>query len=308
MDGPQEQKDADAYYADAREAGLKLQRVFHRVLPRVKPGESYAEIIHAAEEVIRDSGVEPAFPPQLSVNDIAAHDTARVHEDRILPDEGVFKLDLGVHRHGVIADAARSKAYGWQARQLLKAVRAAYAAGEDALRRGEPVGQIGERVQEVLEAHGVKPVQNLSGHGLQRYQIHTDPQIPNIATASKLTPARHTAFEPFGSLGSGIVQEHGTAEVFRAPARFPTRDLIIRRSLHFFQQRQGLPFSRRELAGAVGVQRAAYILQRLRQEGVLVQYPPLRDTAGGLVAQWENTLIHTSQGWKVLTGGNDEYE
>ncbi len=290
----------EAYREEARRAGRILKRVFNHVLPMVKPGVLVREIILAAEEAIRDAEAGEAFPPQVSVNETAAHDTAMPEDERTIPEEGVVKLDMGVHVSGVIADAARSIALGREAERLVKSVREAYAAGREWLMRDASVGEIGRVVSETLREHGVNPIVNLSGHGLARWTVHADPQIPNIPTSDARKPAVHTAFEPFGSLGAGRVQEHGTAEVFQAAWPLRTRDMIIRRAEAFFRERHGLPFSRWQLARVVGAPRAAYILQRLRQEGLLVSYPPLRDS--GWVAQWEDSFIRTEHGWENVTG------
>ena len=296
----------ETYEKHAREAGRALNRVFARIIPLIRPGESYDHILREAEARIKEEGVREAFPPQLSMNDVAAHDTRRVDETRVLPEEGVVKLDMGIHVEGVIADAARSIAFGREAERLVRAVRAAYTAGREALMQDESIGSIGSRVETTLREAGFQPVKNLSGHGLGVYRIHTDPQIPNVHVQSQQKPAWHTAFEPFGSMGSGIVKEEGSANVFQTAWPLRTRDPIIRRAMPFFEERRGLPFSRVALYEKMGASRGAYILKRLEQEGLLIAYPPLIDTAGGWVAQWEDTFIRTTHGWECLTDDEDE--
>ncbi len=49
-------------------------------------------------------GGEPAFPVNVSLNDIAAHYTAVPNDPITVKNSDVLKIDIGVHIDGYIAD------------------------------------------------------------------------------------------------------------------------------------------------------------------------------------------------------------
>jgi len=48
-----------------------------------------------------------AFPCNISINNIAAHDTADINDQRTIPSDSIVKIDAGVHVNGYIADGKR---------------------------------------------------------------------------------------------------------------------------------------------------------------------------------------------------------
>jgi len=60
-----------------REAGKILAEVREEIRPMVKVGVKLLEIAERAEELIRAKGANPAFPCNVSVNEVAAHYTCR---------------------------------------------------------------------------------------------------------------------------------------------------------------------------------------------------------------------------------------
>ena len=71
-----------------------------------KKGSSLRELAEQIEGKIRELGGKPAFPVNLSINEIAAHATpAHDSDDKA---HGLLKVDIGVHLDGFIADTAFS--------------------------------------------------------------------------------------------------------------------------------------------------------------------------------------------------------
>lgn len=71
-----------------------------------KKGMPLLELAEKIETKIAELGGKPAFPVNLSINDIAAHYTPS-HDDKTLAS-GLLKIDLGVHVDGWTADTAFS--------------------------------------------------------------------------------------------------------------------------------------------------------------------------------------------------------
>ena len=85
-------------------SGRILKDIFEAL--RVRPGDRVVDIADTVENEITRKGAMPAFPANISINDVAAHYTP-VPNDGIVVEEGdLVKVDLGAQIDGYIADAA----------------------------------------------------------------------------------------------------------------------------------------------------------------------------------------------------------
>ena len=85
-----------------------------------------------------------------------------------------------------------------------------------AVKDGEAVGAVGTAIGDLIDGRGYKPIYNLAGHGLGRWQLHSGFQIPNSAQRGgpRLRQGMIFAIEPFVTTGEGYVVDGGKAEVF----------------------------------------------------------------------------------------------
>ena len=74
-------------------------------------GRTLSEICNDVENAIIKKGGEPAFPVNVSLNDIAAHYTAEPNDPTVVKNTDVLKIDVGVHIDGYIADTAVTVSY-----------------------------------------------------------------------------------------------------------------------------------------------------------------------------------------------------
>src|SRR3989338_7138381 len=72
----------------------------------IKPGMLLLEIAEKIEAHIKKLDGSPAFPVNLSINEIAAHATPAYNDTETA--HGLLKVDLGVHIDGFVADTAFS--------------------------------------------------------------------------------------------------------------------------------------------------------------------------------------------------------
>ena len=72
----------------------------------IKKGMPLLEIAESIEAHIEKLGGKPAFPVNLSIDDIAAHATPTHNDEK--KAQGLLKVDIGVHIDGFIADTAFS--------------------------------------------------------------------------------------------------------------------------------------------------------------------------------------------------------
>jgi methionyl aminopeptidase len=280
------------------EAGAVAARILKQGAGLVRPGTSIREVVERIEGQVADEGFGLAFPLNISLNEDAAHDTAIPGDERTFAHGDVVKVDLGVHSEGYIADTATTVDLG-QNGLLCDAARAALEAAIGLVRPGVTVGELGGVIQAEIESRGYRPVDNLTGHGLARYQIHTPPNIPNVRIhgGSLLTEGMVFAIEPFASTGRGHVTERSRREIYQQISSKPVRLPKAREIIETVAGREGMPFARRWLPG----DHPEVPLAVLVRSGILHAYPVLGDLPGSLIAQAEHTLIVTSDGCLVTT-------
>ena len=134
------------------------------------------DIAEKIEAKIRELGGELAFPCDVSINDVAAHYSPIVGDKLKLKKGDLVKLDLGAHVDGYIADTAVTVEVGTDERQdLIKASEEALKNAIAIIKPGVSLGEIGKVIEETITKYGFRPVKNLSGHGLERYNIHSEP-------------------------------------------------------------------------------------------------------------------------------------
>src|SRR5881227_1789270 len=198
---------AGAVSREARERGVEL----------VREGALLRELAEEVEDLMRRRGLRPSFPTCLSIDDVAAHYTP-THDDTLRFRRGnVVKLDLGAQMDGWIADTAATVEVGtqnWTA--LARASELALQTAIEAVHAGVSTRAIGEGIQRAIEAHGYRPVRNLTGHTIERYLLHAGKSVPNIAHGHDFLEAGEVvAIEPFASSGAGQVDGRRTGNIYR---------------------------------------------------------------------------------------------
>ena len=145
----------------------------------IKKGNSLLETTELIEKKIFELGGKPAFPVQISCNEITAHFCVE-EDDKTIFEEQVVSLDLGVHVDGAIGDNAYTIDLSGKYNDLVKAAQEALKEALKIIDVGAELREIGKAINDTIKSYGYNPVRNLSGHGLDLYNIHTKPTIPNI--------------------------------------------------------------------------------------------------------------------------------
>lgn len=281
-----------------RRAGQILADVLKEARPRVETGAKLLDVANFVEEAIASKGALPAFPCNISLDRIAAHYTP-TPDDALCFGENMVKLDVGVHVDGYIADAAITVDLSGHDR-LCEASRAALDAALEIIGPAVSTSQIGAVIEEAIKGYGYRPVANLTGHGLSRYQAHDEPAVPNRGRekGTVLVPGDVIAIEPFATDGSGRISEGPICEIYGLfgprPVRLPAARALMKEIEKSYST---LPFARRWLKG----ERAEYALTQLLKNGVVHPYPVLWEVEGALVSQAEHTVVITEGGCEVIT-------
>lgn len=282
---------------------LKAAHIVRSVLKKakfeVKEGRKIASVVDALEREIAILGGMPAFPLNLSINDDAAHNTAGIDDDRIIPEKAVVKIDCGVHIDGFIADAAITIDLSGEYGKLHEAAEAALSAAVAVIRDGIKISEIGRVVEEKIKCAGFKPISNLTGHTMRQWKLHAGVEIPNCYVKSEkvLREGDVVAIEPFVTNGMGYVVESGRCEIYSEVAKRLPRTKLARELFEEIEKFRGLPFAQRWIVKKFE-HRAAF--QEVLKSSALKSYPVLRESAGGIVAQAEHTAIVEKDSAKVI--------
>ncbi len=258
----------------------------------IKKENSLLDVCNKIEEKIISLKAEPAFPAQISCNEIAAH-FCPLKDDTIIFGEQLASLDIGVHVNGCIGDTALTVDLSNSYPDLVRASREALNEAIKIVQIGTTLGEIGKVIQETIESFNFKPVKNLSGHGLGSYNIHDKPAVPNYDNkdSTKLEKGMVIAIEPFATNGIGLIEEKGSPSIFSLLGKKPTRIGFVRNVQKDIEKLNGLPFTKRWLASNFSDAKVDYALKQFKQLGILGEYPPLVEKTNGFVSQAEHSLL-----------------
>ena len=270
-------------------------------------GRSLTEICNDIEQEIFKNGGEPAFPVNVSLNDIAAHYTAVPNDPIIVKNTDVLKIDVGVHIDGYIADTAVTVSYDTKYQNLIDIAERALDEAIAISRSNTRVSEIGRIIEKTITKYGCKPIQNLSGHSLERYTIHAGKSIPNIWTIGhsfNLSVNNVYAIEPFVTTndGQGVVYEGKIKNIFSIGSRKRTKEQKTDEFLEYLWNKfKILPFALRWIVNEYEEKEALHLLEILVKKKNVHAYPILVEGANRIVVQAEHTIIPQESNTLTIT-------
>lgn len=269
--------------SEARELGRSL----------VAEGVRLREVAESMELHILEHGGRLAFPVNISLNDMAAHFTPNSNDDTVFKAGDLAKLDVGAHVDGWLGDTATTVEVGtrnWQ--PLVQASERALQMALEVAHEGVSVATIGGVVERSIKEAGFRPVMNLSGHEMKRYNLHAGLSIPNYndGTLTKVGGNMLLAIEPFATNGHGQVTNGRSGNIYRVLRDRSLRDPEADKLFQLIKQEfTTLPFCERwcdRLQPNSGP-----ILRTLHRHGVISTYPVLSEVKQGMVSQAEHTVL-----------------
>ncbi|HZB73336.1 MAG TPA: type II methionyl aminopeptidase [Nitrososphaeraceae archaeon] len=264
-------------------------------------------ICESIEREIKESGGTPAFPVNVSLNDIAAHYTAEPNDETTVKENDILKVDIGVHVEGYIADTAVTVSYDPHQEALIKSAENALNEAVRIARVNTKASEIGNLIENTISKMGFKPIQNLSGHSLAQYTIHAGKSIPNIRTIGPsfgLSSNQAYAIEPFVTVndGQGVVYEGNTRNIFAIMSRKPAKDENVDKFLTYLWNKfRTLPFALRWILDRYEEIEARRMLDILVKKRNVHAYPILIEGNNKFVAQAEHTIMLINGSTRVIT-------
>ena len=284
-------------------AGKLARDALHFGRDLIEAEKSMLSVTERIELFVKKNGGELAFPTNLAINNVGAHWTPSSKSSEVFCKGDVVKLDVGVHIDGYIGDNALTLEIGSaNYKKMIEASREALNAAINVAVAGVNVGIIGHAVQDTIEKYGYRPIANLTGHRIKRYNLHSGVSIPSIRErgGSTLNNGDIVAIEPFVTDGAGRVGGKRNSNIYHLRQIRKVRDEKATELMKEIQERyKGLPFAERWLHEFQDD--ATKNLQKLMRAGIVSYYPVLDELGNGIVAQSEHTLLITNNGNEVLT-------
>lgn len=260
-------------------------------------GRTLFEICDSIEKEIESLGGAPAFPVNVSLNEIAAHYTAEPSDQIIVKETDVLKIDIGVHINGYIADTAVTVSYNSAYNKLVNVAELSLTEAIRIAKLNTKSSDIGKIIENTITTHGLRPIQNLSGHSIDQYTIHAGRSIPNIKTfgsSFSLMNNQAYAIEPFvtSSDGLGIVHEGKIKNIFSLISRKPTKEKNADEFMvYLWDKFKTLPFAKRWLINDFGESESQKMIDYLIKKKNLRAYPILVEGNNKIVSQAEHTIF-----------------
>ena len=286
-----------------RKAGKLARNALNYGKTLIQQNSSMLDVTNKIEQFVIDNHGELAFPTNLAVNNVGAHWTPSSKSKEVFENGDLVKLDVGVHIDGYIGDNALTVEIGSSKHtKMIEASREALNAAIEVAAPGVNTGMIGYAVQEVIEGYGYRPIANLTGHGIKRYNLHSGVSIPSVREngGAVLKSGDVIAIEPFATDGAGRVGGKRNSNIYHLRQVRKIRDERATELMTEIQNRyHGLPFAERWLHSIHDD--ATKNLQKLLRSGIVSYYPILDELGKGMVTQSEHTVMINKDGVEVLT-------
>ncbi len=264
------------------------------------------EVCEKAEATIKEKGGKPAFPCNVSINEVAAHYTSPPGDTSTIPEKALVKVDIGVHIDGYVTDTAVTVSFNPEYQSMVDTAERALKAAIDNIRADISPSKIGGVIESTIKNRGFKPISNLTGHSVGRYLIHAGTSIPNVSQISltKIREGEVYAIEPFVTLpeAGGAVEDYPQKTIFRLVKAKSTKTPQTKQLLRFIEDNfRTLPFAERWLKNAVPKEHLAGAFKELLAAKAISGYPVFIEVTKKPVAQAEHTVLVEKDGCTVLT-------
>lgn len=285
-----------------KKAGEIIKQVVEYAKSIIKKDSSLLEIAEKIESKILELKAKPAFPVNLSINEIAAHCTPTYNDET--KAHGLLKVDIGAHINGYVADTAFSvdMENNEENKKLIESAETALKNALETISLDSELREIGSAIEKSIKSFGFQPIQNLSGHSIDPWDLHSGITLPNYDNSQeKILPEGAFAVEPFSTNGLGSVKDGKPSGIYHLEKQGNVRDSFARKVLQFIKEEyKTLPFCSRWIYKKFST-RGLLALRQIEQAGLLHQYPQLVERSSGKVAQAEHTILLTKKEKTITT-------
>jgi methionyl aminopeptidase len=288
-----------------RRGGRIISQLRKTIPPLVHEGGLVRELCERVEADIIALGGRPAFPCNVSINEVAAHYTSPWDDASVLPKDSVVKVDFGVHIDGYINDSAVTVSLSPLYQSMIEVAEEALRVGVDRIAHGVRFSEVGEQIERTITQYGCRPIRNLTGHKVERYTIHAGLSVPNVSgpVPGRFQTGDVYAIEPFvtSKEAAGRVEDSDQMFIFRAVREKGVRSESAKKVVeHVRRTYRTLPFASRWLYSSLGKAVVDSGFPEAIRTKCISGYPVLVEASGRIVTQAEHTVIVGENGCEVL--------
>ena len=289
-----------------RQSGRILRETREEMKTYVKENMPVIDVCVKTEGLIRAKGGKPAFPCNVSINEVAAHYTSPPNDTLRIPEGSTVKVDLGVHVDGYVTDTAFTASFNPEGRSMANTAEQALKTVIENIHGDMSLGKIGSLVETTIKNRGFKPISNLTGHSVGRYLIHAGTSIPNVAQVSltKVKTGEVYAIEPFVTLPDAVgrVDDYPQTTIYRLLKAKSVKNESAKILLNYIESNfRTLPFAERWLTGVIPKEQHHAAFKELLASKAIMSYPVFVEVSKKPVAQAEHTVLLKDDGCEVLT-------
>jgi len=290
-----------------RLSGRILRETREEMRANVKENMLVIDVCEKTEGLICAKGGKPAFPCNVSINEVTAHYTSPPGDVSRIPEGSTVKVDLGVQVDGYVTDTAFTVAFNPEGRSMTSTAEQALKTAIENIHGGMSVGRIGGLIEATIRNRGFKPISNLTGHSVGRYLIHAGLSILNVSetvSLAKVKAGEVYAIEPFVTLPEAVgrVDDSPQSTIYRLlKAKSVKTDSAKKLLKHIEANFRTLPFAERWLIGVVPTEQHTAAFKELLSSKAIMKYPVFVEVSRKPVAQAEHTVLLTEDSCEVLT-------
>ena len=292
--------------AKFRLSGKILRETREEMRLYVRENMSILEVCEKAESLIKAKGGKPAFPVNVSIDDVAAHYTAVPGDTSTIPIGSVAKVDIGVQVDGYVTDTAFTAPFNPEGRAMTQTAELALKTAIENIHGNMQLGDIGALVEKTIRNRGFRPISNLTGHSVGRYLIQAGTSIPSVSgfNPHKLEVGGVYAVEPFVTTPDAIgrVDDSPQITIYRyLKTKSLKTDPAKKLAKYIEANFHTLPFAERWIIGVLPKEQQKTAFKELLVSKSIMAYPVFVEVSKKPVAQAEHTLLITEKGCEVLT-------
>jgi len=287
-------------------SGRILRETREEIRGFVRENMPIIEVCEKAESLIKKKGGKPAFPCNVSINEIAAHYTSPPNDIRRVPEKAIVKVDIGAHVDGYLTDTAVTVCFDPEYDSLVETAERALEKAVESICAGMSTSKLGTIIESTIKSRGFKPISNLTGHSVGRYLVHAGTSLPNVSQifSSKIKVGVAYAIEPFVTVSNAVgkVEDEAESTIFRFVKSRPQKNPYAKTLSKYIEENfRTLPFAERWLQGVVPAEHYKEAFRQILKSKAIMDYPIFVEASRKPVAQAEHTVLIVEDGRVVLT-------
>jgi methionyl aminopeptidase len=289
-----------------RHSGMILRETREELKDFVHENMRVIDVCEHAEELIRKKGGKPAFPCNVSIDEVAAHYTSPPNDGKMIPEKSVVKVDIGAHVDGYVADTAVTVCFNPEYRSMVETAESALKAAVENIGPRMSTSKLGGIIERTIKSRGFRPISNLTGHQVGRFLVHAGTSLPNVSHvfSSTIRLGGVYAIEPFVTVknATGRVEDDKESTIFRFVKSRSQKNAHAKQLLkHIEENFRSLPFAERWLKNVVPDKYCREAFSELLRSKAIMDYPIFVEASRKPVAQAEHTVFIVKDGCEVLT-------